>query len=145
MEQYAIEAIDDNTWQEFLASPLSLLVVTVSTCPACAQWESELEAWMVENTRWAEARAGKIVLDSPKTTSFKRDNEWLDNVPGLPFTAVFVNGEPRASLAGGGLSRLERRLEGLGLPLESSEWSPAVAQPTQTSGAKVPTTATETH
>jgi hypothetical protein len=106
-----IETINDSNWQEFLASSSAVLSLSISSCPACARWRNELEQWLADDGLWPNTRFGWLTLDSPDTREFKNDNEWLDEVPGLPFNAVFVNGEPRTSLAGGGIGRLVRRLE----------------------------------
>jgi hypothetical protein len=145
MEDRILKTIDDGNWCEFLDTPVAVLFLSVSTCPACAAWEDELQTWIAGERRWLGVRIGKVILDSPTVADFKRDNEWLDEVPGLPFTAVFVNGEPRTSFAGGGVSRLERRLENLELPLEE-HFSGAASMPLiRESGAQAPRTAHNAH
>jgi hypothetical protein len=145
MKDRTLKTIDDGNWCEFLDAPVAVLFLSVSTCPACAAWEEELQTWIVGQRRWLGARFGKVILDSPAVAGFKRDSEWLDEVPGLPFTVVFVNGEPRASLAGGDVSRLERRFEGLGLPLEECFSGAAAAPQISGTGAEAPTTAHSAH
>ena len=124
-----------------MLAPTAVLALSLSNCPACASWERELRAWLATGDVGPDTRVGKLVLDSEATAEFKRDNEWLDEVPGLPFTAVFVDGEPRTSLAGGGLGRLERRLEILGRTLENRSERAANVPPNREPGAQAPLTA----
>jgi hypothetical protein len=136
--------IDDSNWREFVSLPEAVLVLSVSTCPACAAWEDEIREWLEAGggMRVApEAEFGKLVLDSDASVEFKRVNEWLDEVPGLPFTAIFVSGSPRTSLAGGGISRLERRLDGLRESLDSEDSEAATLPRDHQQGAGAPQTA----
>jgi hypothetical protein len=43
--------------------------------------------------------------------SFKRANPWLADIDVLPYTLIYRAGEKVAEFAGGGISRLESRLE----------------------------------
>ena len=118
MKHRTLEVVHDGNWREFLSSDAAVLVVAVSACPACGAWREELGAWLGNNPQWTGVRFGVIELDSPTAVDFKKHNDWLDQVPGIPFTAVFVDGEPRTSLAGGGVARLERRFESLSPAIE---------------------------
>jgi hypothetical protein len=138
MKPRTLEIVHDGNWREFLSSDAAVLVLAISACPACGAWREELEAWLSDDSEWSGMRFGVIELDSPTAADFKKHNEWLDQVPGIPFTAVFVDGEPRTSLAGGGVTRLERRLENLSPVIEERA---AEAQPTasfQQLGAEAP-------
>jgi hypothetical protein len=42
---------------------------------------------------------------------FKRANPWLAEVDVLPYTLVYRNGEKVAEFAGGGIGRLQSRLD----------------------------------
>jgi hypothetical protein len=141
MDDRVIKTVDDGNWCEFVDSPVSVLLLSVSTCPACAAWEEELTSWIAQQRRWAGVRFGKVILDSSAVAAFKRDNEWLDEISGLPSTVVFVNGEPQASFAGGGVSRLERRLEALDLSLDDCIHGAPPASLINETGAEAPTTA----
>jgi hypothetical protein len=110
-----LEIINDGNWRGFMNAPASVLVLAISSCQACSEWRSELEDALAKRLFSPETRFGVIVLDSADTGDFKQENLWLDEVPGIPFTAIFQYGEPQTSFAGGGRARLERRLEGLGL------------------------------
>ncbi len=138
MAQPKVKTVDDGNWREFLDAPLAILTLSVSTCPACAAWSDELEDWLAEEPRWLDAMFGRVILDSPSVVDFKRENEWLDEIPGLPFTAIFVAGEPRTSLAGGGARRLERRLESLELQPDFRSKPAGIAPPHEETGAPAP-------
>ena len=140
MKHRMLKTVDDGNWRQFVNAPAAVLTLSISTCPACAEWQEQLDGWIARDRRRIGIRFGKVVLDSTATAEFKRDNEWLDEVPGLPFSAVFVNGELEASFAGGGVSRLERRLEGLRHSLDLSSTGEAAAPPTIDRGASVPET-----
>jgi hypothetical protein len=141
MAEGMLKTVDDGNWREFLEAPLAVLTLSVSTCPVCSAWNEELESWLADEPRWIGARFGEVILDSPAVADFKRDNEWLDEIPGLPFTAIFVEGEPRMSLAGGGVTRLERRLESLELPRHLISEIAEAVPPHEENGATAPRTA----
>ena len=63
--------------------------------------------------RWLGIRFGKMLLDEPGLSDFKRTNRWLADVDTLPFTQIYVGGERWKDFAGGGVEQLQRRLERL--------------------------------
>ena len=105
-----LEAIDGSSWEDFVGSPVAVLVLGKSDCPACAQWSSELEAHLGDASRWPEVRFGKVLLDTPGLAGFKRANPWLADLDDLPSTQIYLRGERVKSFAGGGVYRLESRL-----------------------------------
>ena len=105
-----IEAIGGSGWEEFVASPVAVLVLGRSDCEACAQWSAELEAHLGDPSRWPEVRFGKVLLDTPGLVGFKRANPWVAELDALPSTHIYIQGERVKSFAGGGVSRLESRL-----------------------------------
>jgi len=56
-------------------------------------------------------RFGKILLDRGGLASFKRAKPWLAEVDVLPYTRIYRGGEKLAEFAGGGIGRLQSRLE----------------------------------
>ena len=138
MRSQTLEMVDDRNWRDFLSADAAVLVLAVSACPACGAWREELESWLSDTSRWNRTRFGLIELDSPSAVNFKKHNEWLDQVPGIPFTAVFIDGEPRTSLAGGGVARLERRLESLSPATEERAAAATSTAPIRQSGAVAP-------
>lgn len=108
-----LEKIDDANWKEFVGSQMAVLLVSKSGCPACHAWAEELEWFLGHTEDYAAVRFGKVVIDGADVEAFKRDNDWLDHVDALPFNAIFVAGEPKASFFGGGAVRLQRRLDRL--------------------------------
>jgi hypothetical protein len=144
MKPRTLEIVHDGNWREFLSSDVAVLVLAVSACPACAAWREELGAWLGDGSGWTGMRFGVIELDSPTAADFKKNNEWLDQVPGIPFTAVFVDGGPRTSLAGGGVARLERRLESLSPATEERAAAATSTAPIRQSGAVAPPNVNQT-
>ena len=53
----------------------------------------------------------KILLDKPGLASFKRANPWVAELESLPSTQIYVAGERVKSFFGGGMARLESRLQ----------------------------------
>ena len=144
MGKRTLEVVDDGSWREFLSASRAVLSLAVSGCPACRAWREELEDWLRDGPGWGGARFGIIQLDSPDASDFKKNNEWLDQVPGIPFTAVFVDGGPRTSLAGGGVARLERRLESLSPATEERAAAATSTAPIRQSGAVAPPNVNQT-
>ncbi len=114
-----VEAIDGSGWEEFVASPVAVIVLGRSDCAACAQWCSELEAHLGDPTRWPEVRFGKVLLDTPGLAGFKRANPWVAELDALPSNQIYVRGERVKSFAGGGVSRLDSRLRRVAASEES--------------------------
>jgi hypothetical protein len=110
-----LEMIDGSNWEEFVKSPRAVLMLAKSGCPACASFSEELtNALEAEPGRWDGVRFGKMILDQGRLASFKRASPWLAEVKDLPYTVIFVAGERTKSFAGGGLERLDNRLQSLG-------------------------------
>ena len=61
-------------------------------------------------------RFGKMLIDKGGLVGFKRANRWLAEVDVLPYTLVYRNGEKVSEFAGGGIGRLQSRLERLKQP-----------------------------
>ena len=101
-----MEVLNNSTWKEFLSSPVSVLILSKTDCHLCEKWVSELETYEIPEN----ARLGKLLLDSPGLGSFKMENNWVANIDILPFNAIYVDGEVKKQWAGGGIERLQTRL-----------------------------------
>jgi hypothetical protein len=108
-----LEAIDGQSWEAFLGAPLAVLMLGKSDCEHCAEYTEELHAFLSQDRAYADVRFGKMLLDKGGLSSFKRANPWLAEVDVLPYTLVYRNGEKFAEFAGGGIERLQARLERL--------------------------------
>jgi hypothetical protein len=108
-----LEIIDGTNWEEFTSSPLAVLVLAKSGCAACQAWSEDLHSFLSRDQQWSSVRFGKMLLDKPGLTSFKRQSPWLAEVDVLPFNVIYVHGERKKSFPGSGLDRLLTRLEGL--------------------------------
>jgi hypothetical protein len=106
-----LEIIDGTNWRELVAAPRAVLILAKTTCPACAAWSEELDAFLGADARLGDVRFGKMYLDKPGLADFKRGNTWLAEVDDLPFNLLYEDGERRKSWAGGGVDRLLARLE----------------------------------
>jgi hypothetical protein len=108
----ALEVVNDSNWKEFTSSPLSVLLVTESECPHCNAWKGELSDYLEANPEHIDCRFGVVTLDSEEVRTFKEANdEWLQIIDGLPFTVIYLQGEPKTSFYGAGVKRLLKRLE----------------------------------
>ncbi len=111
-----LETVDGGTWRDFIASPLAVLVIGKSDCPACSAWSEELERFLAADTAWGHVRVGKMLLDKGGLVYFKRANPWLADVEELPFNVMYVAGQRAKSWPGGGIERLTSRLASAGAP-----------------------------
>jgi hypothetical protein len=108
-----LEHVDGTSWRAFLGAPVAVLVLGKTTCPACQDYARDLEAFLATETRWPQVRFGKMSLDEGGLVDFKRASPWLVDVDTLPFTQIYVAGERWKDFAGGGVERLQQRLERL--------------------------------
>ena len=100
--------VNDSNWRSFLDSPVSALLLTTSNCPHCRRWKDQLEKAMQEGRFPDTAGLGVVIMDGEEVEDFRRENApWLEQVQGVPFTAIFVEGEPRSSFYGEGMKELE--------------------------------------
>jgi hypothetical protein len=108
-----LETIDGENWRDFVAAPAAVLLIGKTTCPACQTYGDEVEAFLAGDAAPSDVRFGKVLLDQRGLTDFKRANPWLAQVDTLPFTRIYRAGQPWKEFAGGGIDRLQRRLEAL--------------------------------
>ena len=109
-----LEKIDGSTWRDFVASPVAVLLLGKTTCPACQAYGQELESFLADDTRYGAVRFGKMMLDEGGLGEFKRASPWLaDEVDTLPFTQIYVAGRRWKDMPGGDVTRLLRRLQTL--------------------------------
>lgn len=108
-----LESVDGTNWREFVQSPLALLVIGKSDCPACSAWSAELETFLAGDEEWKAVRFGKMLLDKGGLIDFKRANPWLADVEELPLNQFYASGERTKSFPGSGIERLVTRLRSL--------------------------------
>lgn len=107
----SLEIINDQSWPDFSAAPLAVLMLAETTCPVCKNWSEELSDFLRSDSEWGHVRFGKINLDEQDADKFRESNrEWLELIDGLPFNVYLVNGEPVNSFAGSGTRRMLKRL-----------------------------------
>jgi hypothetical protein len=107
-----LETLGPSSWQEFLASERAVLVLGKSDCDNCTRWSTELGEWLADTRVWPDVRFGKLMLDTPGLIAFKRANPWVAELEMLPHTLVYKRSEIVKQFAGGGVERLETRLQG---------------------------------
>lgn len=101
-----MESLDQSNWEEFLSSPISVLILSKTDCQSCDAWFLELDNYALP----LNVRLGKLMLDSPGLGRFKLANDWVANIDILPFNAIYVDGKVKMQWAGGGIERLQTRL-----------------------------------
>ena len=101
-----MEILGPKDWEEFLSAPIAVLMLGKTDCAACEEWATELQS----NEIPPGVRIGKILLDKPGFGRFKIAYDWVANVDVLPYNVIFVDGEMKKQWAGGGMDRLQTRL-----------------------------------
>ena len=102
-----IELLNPETWETYLYSGNTVLILSSSNCVACEEWKLELSQWASPE----DIRIAEIKLDQPRFGRFKSTHPWVADIDILPFNAIFIDGEVVKRWAGGGISRLENRLQ----------------------------------
>ena len=113
MSSTKLEAVDGANWETFLAAPWAVLMLGKTDCEHCIEYTEELHGYLGQPAAPADVRFGKMLLDRGGLATFKRANPWLADVDVLPYTLIYRGGEKVAEFAGGGVGRLQSRLERL--------------------------------
>ncbi len=108
-----LEMIGSENWEEFLKSPLAVLMISKSDCAACNDWTEELTTFLENDEEFKDVRFGKMLLDQRGLSGFKRISPWLAELDVLPFNVIYQNGEKAKEFAGKGTERLVNRLKNL--------------------------------
>lgn len=104
-----METLNQSNWEEFLSSHISVLILSKTDCQSCDAWFLELDDYVLPSN----VRLGKLLLDSPGLGRFKIEHNWVANIDILPFNAIYVDGDVKMQWAGGGIERLQTRLNRL--------------------------------
>jgi hypothetical protein len=104
-----LQATDSNL-EEILQADWGVLILSKTVCGPCAAYQADIEA-LRERGELAGVVIGKMVLDKPGATQFKRDNRWLSGVDFLPYTLLYHNGRQADAFAASRGSYLLERLE----------------------------------
>ncbi len=95
-------------------SDLGVLILAEEGCGACAGYSEEIQSLEVGG-RLEGVVMGKMVLDRPGSSRFKRANPWLRDVEALPYTLVYGGGHKVDEFAASRGSYLLERLARVGL------------------------------
>jgi hypothetical protein len=83
--------LDDRTLAAFLAAERSALVIVGHDCSWCQDYLAGIEiAHSLGELH--DVPVGVLVLDEPGSEAFVRDNDWLSDAEGLPYTALYREG-----------------------------------------------------
>jgi hypothetical protein len=108
-----LETIDGSNWEAFLQAPWAVLMLGKTDCEHCSAYTDELHGFLGADMAHRDVRFGKMLLDRGGLASFKRANPWLADVDVLPYTLIYSGGTKVAEFAGGGVERLQARLQRL--------------------------------
>lgn len=106
-----LEKLGPDTLDDFLQADTAVLMLGKTTCPACAKWTEELEAFLAADSEWSDVRFGKLNLDQRGLADFKRANPWLADLEDLPYNIIYQGGERKKEFLGSGIERLTNRLK----------------------------------
>ncbi|MEO1334111.1 MAG: hypothetical protein AAFV29_00640 [Myxococcota bacterium] len=105
--------IGSENWEEFVKSPLAVLMLSKTDCAACNEWTEELKTFLETDEAFKDVRFGKMLLNQRGLSGFKRISPWLATVDVLPFNVLYKDGEKAKEFAGSGMTRLVNRLNNL--------------------------------
>ncbi len=106
----AIREVNDQNLAEVTAAERGILIVTKSTCGACAIYQAQIEE-RLERGEFDGLPIGKLVLDRGGAANFKRANPWLAGVAHLPYTVLYQRGQRVDEFAASKASYLIERVE----------------------------------
>jgi len=86
-----LPVITDQSLREILAAERAVLVLTKTGCGYCAGYEDDIRN-LLSRGQLQGAVVGKMILDQPGSSQFKRDNPWLRNLEFLPYTLLYRKG-----------------------------------------------------
>ena len=112
-----LETLDSNSWKEFLSSPKAVLIISKTGCISCDAWTLELSDWLGSDNPSTEVRFGKILLDAPRLTEFKIENQWIQNISILPHNSIFIDGKQVCQWPGKGIKKLQNYLDSSNISL----------------------------
>lgn len=109
-EAAILRDIDDATIGDLLAAERAVIILTMSHCGACAHYQQDI-ARLMDQGAFKGLVIGKLTLDRPGSARFKRDNRWVSEVPFVPYTVLYREGEPVNAFAASKASFLAEQVE----------------------------------
>ncbi len=106
----AIREVNDQNLAEVVEAERGILILTKSTCGACAIYQAQIEE-RLERGELDGLPIGKLVLDRGGAANFKRANPWLAGVAHLPYTVLYQRGQRVDEFAASKASYLIERVE----------------------------------
>lgn len=103
-------SLDDANLALVLGAERAALVLARTDCGPCATYQREIEALLARGALGGIA-IGKLVLDQPGASRFKRENAWLSGVRELPYTVLYRRGERVDAFAASRGAYLLERIE----------------------------------
>ena len=104
-----ITRVTDETIETVTGADRGVLILAKNDCGHCAAYQAEIKAALARGG-FAELAIGKLVLNEPGATDYKRGNRWLADVKDLPFTVLYRNGQIVDRFLGSRAAYLEERV-----------------------------------
>jgi AhpC/TSA family protein len=104
-----IARVTDETLATVVGAEQGVLILAKNDCGHCAAYQAEIRA-VLERGGLAGLAIGKLVLNEPGATGYKRANRWLAEVKDLPFTVLYRNGQIVDRFVGSRAACLEERI-----------------------------------
>jgi peroxiredoxin (alkyl hydroperoxide reductase subunit C) len=107
--QGEIVHVTDATLRTITETEQGALILTKNDCGHCAAFQSEIKAARASGGL-AGLAIGKLILNEPGATGYKRANRWLAEVKDLPYTVLYRHGEIVERFVGSHAAYLEERV-----------------------------------
>jgi peroxiredoxin (alkyl hydroperoxide reductase subunit C) len=105
----AIARVTDDIIETVTRADRGVLILAKNDCGHCAAYQAEIKATLAKGGL-AGLAIGKLVLNEPGATDYKRGNRWLAEVKDLPFTVLYRDGQIVDRFLGSRATYLEERV-----------------------------------
>ena len=85
-------SVTDENVAAITGAVLGALILAENGCGACGGYTEEVQR-LEDGGRLEGVVVGRMVLDQPGSSGFKRANPWLRDVELLPYTVIYGGGE----------------------------------------------------
>lgn len=83
--------VNDENLAAFVTNDWAVLILSTSHCGYCIEYQRDIKEYQ-EQGLLDEYSIGKMVLNEPGVSQFKRDNRWLAGLTFLPHTLLYHRG-----------------------------------------------------
>jgi peroxiredoxin (alkyl hydroperoxide reductase subunit C) len=105
-----IERVTDESIATVIGAEQGVLILAKNDCGHCAAFQAEIKSALARGDL-AGLTIGKLVLNEPGATNYKRANRWLAEVKDLPYTVLYHDGQIVDRFIGSRAAYLEERAQ----------------------------------